>query len=306
MMDNKTEILEEAVTFTIEENTIIESTTPGYIQDSTRAYLQQINRIPLLTLEEEKNLCARIANGDECARERLAEANLRLVVSVAKKYINRTKIPFLDLIQEGNMGLMRAIDKFNPALGFKFSTYAVWWIKQAISRAVVEQSRAIRLPTHIIEQLSRMGRVTQEIFQETLQEPTVAQIAERMGLSEEKVRELQAIVKEPVSIDQTISEDEDATIGDLIADEEDESPIEKLFQEDVRNKLKTVLETLDRREMDVLLRRYGIGYQKAQTLEEIGSHYKLTKERIRQIEEKALKKMRNPMRTKMLRECLEV
>lgn len=305
-MDNKAEILEEAVTFTIEENTMIENVSSGYIQDSTRAYLQQINRIPLLTLEEEKNLCLRAANGEQFARERLAEANLRLVVSVAKKYINRTKIPFLDLIQEGNVGLMRAIDKFNPALGFKFSTYAVWWIKQSISRAVVEQSRAIRLPTHIIEQLSKMGRVTQEIFQETLQEPTIAQIAERMGLSEEKIRELQAIVKEPVSIDQTISEDEDATIGDLIADEEDESPIDKLFQEDIRNKLKTVLETLDKREMDVLLRRYGIGYQRAQTLEEIGSYYQLTKERIRQIEEKALKKMRNPMRTKMLRECLEV
>lgn len=305
-MDNKAEILEEAVTFTIEENTIIENVSSGYIQDSTRAYLQQINRIPLLTLEEEKNLCLRAANGEQFARERLAEANLRLVVSVAKKYINRTKIPFLDLIQEGNVGLMRAIDKFDPTLGFKFSTYAVWWIKQSISRAVVEQSRAIRLPTHIIEQLSKMGRVTQEIFQETLQEPTIAQIAERMGLSEEKIRELQAIVKEPVSIDQTISEDEDATIGDLIADEEDESPIDKLFQEDIRNKLKTVLETLDKREMDVLLRRYGIGYQRAQTLEEIGSYYQLTKERIRQIEEKALKKMRNPMRTKMLRECLEV
>lgn len=277
----------------------------GYLPDATRAYMNSISRIPLLTAEEEQCLGERIKQGDVEARNKMIESNLRLVVSIAKKYLHRTKISFLDLIQEGNMGLMKALDKWDYTLGYKFSTYAVYWIKQAISRAVVENSRSIRIPMHIIEQLSKMSKVSQEIYQATLREPTAAEIAEKMGLEVEKVKELQAIVKDPVSIDQTINEEDDVTIGDLVADEED--PIlDDIFKEEVADKVETVLQTLDSREADILRRRYGLNRQKAQTLEEIGKDYQLTKERIRQIEEKALRKLRNPMRAGLLRECLEI
>lgn len=277
----------------------------GYLPDATRAYMNSISRIPLLTFEEEQALGARLAQGDEAAREKLIESNLRLVVSIAKKYLHRTSIPFLDLIQEGNIGLMRAVDKFDYSKGYKFSTYATYWIKQSISKVVVEQSRTIRVPVHIIEQLSKMGKVTNELYQELKREPTTLEIAARMGIDADKVKELQTIVKEPVSIDQSINDEDDATLGDLVADEI-ESPLESLFQEEVSRRIKSVLSTLDNREADILARRYGLNNQKAQTLEEIGQEYKLTKERIRQIEEKALKKLRNPLRAKMLRECLEV
>ena len=278
----------------------------GYLPDATKAYLNSIRSIPLLTYEEEQKLGEKMAQGDVFARNKMVESNLRLVVSIAKKYINRTKIPFLDLIQEGNIGLMRAAEKFDYTLGYKFSTYATYWIKQSISRAVAIQSRSIRVPMHVIEQLSKMGRVTSEIFQETHQEPTPAQIAERMGIEVEKVRELQAIIKEPVSIDQSINEEDDATIGDLIADDSIESPLKDLYQEDVRNSVRAVLQTLETREAEVITMRYGLGGTKTKTLEEIGKQYGLSKERIRQIEEKALRKLRNPMRAGMLRECLEV
>ena len=278
----------------------------GYLPDATKAYLNSIRSIPLLTYEEEQKLGEKMAQGDVFARNKMVESNLRLVVSIAKKYINRTKIPFLDLIQEGNIGLMRAAEKFDYTLGYKFSTYATYWIKQSISRAVAIQSRSIRVPMHVIEQLSKMGRVTSEIFQETHQEPTPAQIAERMGIEVEKVRELQAIIKEPVSIDQSINEEDDATIGDLIADDSIESPLKDLYQEDVRNSVRAVLQTLETREAEVITMRYGLGGTKTKTLEEIGKQYGLSKERIRQIEEKALRKLRNPIRAGMLRECLEV
>lgn len=277
----------------------------GYLPDAAHAYLRQISRIPLLTAEEEKEICALVAKGNEAARNKLIESNLRLVVSVAKKYISRTKIPFLDLVQEGNIGLIRATEKFNPELGYKFSTYAVWWIKQSISRAVVEQSRAIRLPTYVIEQLTKLGRVNLELYQELKREPTISEIAARMGIEESKVKELQAIIKEPVSIDQSINDEDDATIGDLVADESYEAPIENVFKEHVTKRVKEVLLTLDDREADVISRRYGLYSTKPQTLEEIGKVLGITKERVRQIEDKALRKLRNPMRTEMLKECLE-
>lgn len=278
----------------------------GYLPDATKAYLNSIRNIPLLTYEEEQKLGAKMAQGDVFARNKMVESNLRLVVSIAKKYINRTKIPFLDLIQEGNIGLMRAAEKFDYTLGYRFSTYATYWIKQSISRAVAIQSRSIRVPMHVIEQLSKMGRITSEIFQETHQEPTPAQIAERMNIEVEKVRELQAIIKEPVSIDQSINEEDDATIGDLIADDSIESPLKDLYQEEMRNSVQAVLQTLDAREAEVITMRYGLGGTKTKTLEEIGKQYGLSKERIRQIEDKALRKLRNPIRADMLRECLEV
>jgi len=275
------------------------------LPDATKAYMNSISKLPLLTIEQEQELGARLAQGDENARRQLIEGNLRLVVSIAKKYLHRTKIPFLDLIQEGNVGLMKAVEKWDYTMGFKFSTYATYWIKQSISKMVVEQSRAIRIPTHVIEQLSKMSHVTGELIQELHRDPSAAEIAERMGVEEKKVKDLQAIVKDPISIDQNINEEDDVTIGDLVADDSVESPIEDIYQQEVALKVKSVLSTLEEREADIIARRFGIGYRKAQTLEDIGLAYGLSKERIRQIEEKAMRKLRNPMRTGMLKECLE-
>ena len=228
----------EVTDLTIENEKEIEVGELTHLPDATKAYMTSISQIPLLTFEEEQELGARILNGDKCARERLISANLRLVVSIAKRYLHRTRIPFLDLIQEGNMGLMRAVDKFDYTKGYKFSTYATYWIKQSISKVVVEQSRAIRVPMHAIEQLSKLSRVSNELIQEFHREPTVAEIAKRMGVDEKKVKELQAIVKDPISIDQTINEEEDATLGDLVADDSVESPIEELHREEISDKIK--------------------------------------------------------------------
>jgi RNA polymerase primary sigma factor len=276
------------------------------VMEATRAYLKEISKNPLLTAEEEQLLGARIKAGDESAREKLMSANLRLVVSIAKNYVHRTRIPLLDLIQEGNIGLATAVDKWDYSLGYRFSTYATWWIKQAISKSVTDNSRAIRIPTHIIDQLSKLGKVTNELFQALHREPTVIEIAEKMQLTEKKIRELQAIVKDPISIDQTLNDEDEATVGDLIADDSIESPIEDLYHEEVTQKVETVLASLEKREADILRRRYGFNNGRPQTLEEVGAAYGLSKERIRQIEERALKKLRNPLRASALRELLEV
>lgn len=305
-MEDNVMILEVTEDFKInEEENVIDEKSFGAIPDSTRAYIRAIGRIPLLTFEEEQELGKRIAEGDEAARNRLIESNLRLVVSIAKKYISRTSIPFLDLIQEGNIGLVHAVEKFDYKRGLKFSTYATYWIKQAISKAIATNSRTIRIPTHIIEALSKMNAATRELFQELKREPTIAEIALYMGESEKKVKELSAIVKEPISMESTIGDDEESSIGDLVADDE-EAPIEALYQEQVHNTIKSVLSTLEPREADIISMRFGIGYPAPRTLEEIGAHYSLSKERIRQIEAMALKKLRNPMRTGVLKEFLRI
>lgn len=288
------------------ENENLEFNTSICVPEATRAYIGSISKIPLLTQEQEQELGRRLAQGDKKAREELIQSNLRLVVSIAKKYNGKSaKIPFLDLIQEGNIGLMKAVDKWDYTLGYRFSTYATYWIKQSISKALLDQSRAIRIPVHIIEKLSKMAKVTNELTIELGREPSIKEIAERMGEEESKVKEWRAIVKDPVSIDQRINEDDEATLGDLVADEEDISPIEEIHQEQVTQKVTDVLLTLETREADVIRRRFGIG-MRAQTLEEVGQDYGLSKERIRQIEEKAMRKLRNPMRAGMLKECLEI
>ena len=287
-------------------NAEFEIETTNYVPEAIKSYINAISQIPLLSLEEEQSLGERIKEGDEEAKTQLAESNLRLVVSIAKHYVHRTRIPFLDLVQEGNIGLMRAVDKWDYSLGYKFSTYATYWIKQSISKVITEQSRAIRVPIHAIEQLSKMNKITNELFQELHREPIAAEIAERMGVTIEKVKELQNIVKEPVSIDQTINDEEDATVADLVADTSIESPLVDLHKEEVCRKIQDVLSTLEEREADILCRRYGILNNRPQTLEEVGNAYGLSKERIRQIENKALNKLRHPIRANMLKDYLEV
>ena len=278
---------------------------PGnYMPTAAQAYMNSIAKQPLLTFEEEQELGAKIAQGDTAAKERLIESNLRLVVSVAKKYISRTKISFLDLIQEGNLGLINAVDKFDYTKGYKFSTYAHWWIRQSISKAVSEQSRTIRVPMHIIEGLSKLNTASRKLFQELKREPTVAELAVATGFEEKKVRELQGVVKEPVSLDSTVNDDDDTTVGDLVADEAAD-PIENIYKEEVNKIIETVLSTLDEREAEVIKLRYGLDNGSPLTLEDVGKRFQLTKERIRQIEAKALKKLRNPIRANMLKECLE-
>jgi RNA polymerase primary sigma factor len=280
--------------------------TTVVMPDATKAYMRAIGKLPLLTYEQEQELGKLVAQGNAEAKKRLIEGNLRLVVSIAKKYQGKsTKLSFLDLIQEGNLGLMKAVEKWDYSLGYKFSTYATYWIKQSMSKAMVDQSRAIRIPPHIIEKLSKLSKVTNELTITLNREPTIKEIAAKMGEEEENIKKWRAIIKDPVSIDQRINDEDEATLGDLIADEDEVSPIEDIHQEQVSKTIHEVLSTLEAREADVIMRRFGLNNYKAQTLEDIGRDYGLSKERIRQIEEKAMRKLRNPMRAGMLKECLE-
>jgi RNA polymerase primary sigma factor len=274
------------------------------IDDPVRMYLKEIGRIPLLTAEEEVELAKRIEAGDEEARRHLAEANLRLVVSIAKRYVGRGML-FLDLIQEGNLGLLKAVEKFDYRKGYKFSTYATWWIRQAITRAIADQARTIRIPVHMVETINKLVRIQRQLLQELGRDPLPEEIAEEMDISEERVREIMKIAQEPVSLETPIGEEEDSHLGDFIEDEDALAPAEAASFLLLKEQLEDVLETLTPRERDVLRLRFGLDDGKARTLEEVGQKFKVTRERIRQIEAKALRKLRHPSRSKKLKDYLE-
>jgi len=274
------------------------------IDDPVRMYLKEIGRVPLLTAEEEVELAKRIEQGDEEAKRRLAEANLRLVVSIAKRYVGRGML-FLDLIQEGNLGLIKAVEKFDYRKGYKFSTYATWWIRQAITRAIADQARTIRIPVHMVETINKLIRVSRQLLQEYGREPTPEEIAEKMGISEERVREIMKIAQEPISLETPIGEEEDSHLGDFIEDEEALAPAEAASFMLLKEQLEGVLDSLTPREKKVLRLRFGLDDGRSRTLEEVGKEFGVTRERIRQIEAKALRKLRHPSRSKKLKDYLE-
>lgn len=278
---------------------------PGIkINDPVRMYLKEIGRVPLLSADDEIELAIRIENGDEEAKRRLAEANLRLVVSIAKRYVGRGML-FLDLIQEGNMGLIKAVEKFDHQKGFKFSTYATWWIRQAITRAIADQARTIRIPVHMVETINKLIRVSRQLLQELGREPSPEEIAVEMELSTEKVREIMKIAQEPVSLETPIGEEDDSHLGDFIEDQEALAPADAAAYELLKEQLEDVLDTLTEREENVLRLRFGLDDGRTRTLEEVGKVFGVTRERIRQIEAKALRKLRHPSRSKRLKDFLE-
>ena len=281
------------------------SVPPGVkINDPVRMYLKEIGRVNLLSAEEEVKLALRIEQGDEEAKRSLAEANLRLVVSIAKRYVGRGML-FLDLIQEGNMGLIKAVEKFDHRKGFKFSTYATWWIRQAITRAIADQARTIRIPVHMVETINKLVRVQRQLLQDLGREPTPEEIGEDMDLTPEKVREILKIAQEPVSLETPIGEEDDSHLGDFIEDQEATSPSEHAAYELLKEQLEDVLDTLTDREENVLRLRFGLDDGRTRTLEEVGKVFGVTRERIRQIEAKALRKLRHPSRSKRLKDFLE-
>ena len=273
------------------------------INDPVRMYLKEIGQIKLLSLEEEGELADRIMAGDEEAKNTLAEANLRLVVSIAKRYVGRGML-FLDLIQEGNIGLMKAVDKFDVSKGYKFSTYATWWIRQAITRAIADQARTIRVPVHMVETINKLARVQRQLTLELNREPSEDELAKKMGTSVEKVREIYKISQDPVSLETPIGEEDDSHLGDFIKDERNLSPEEFATNEMLKEEISQVLETLTEREEKVIRLRFGLEDGKPRTLEEVGQMFGVTRERIRQIEAKALRKLRHPSRSRKLRDYM--
>jgi len=271
--------------------------------DPVRMYLKEIGKIPLLSPEEEIDLAIRMSEGDEEAKRRMAEANLRLVVSIAKRYVGRGML-FLDLIQEGNLGLIKAVEKFDYTKGYKFSTYATWWIRQAITRAIADQARTIRIPVHMVETINKVIRVSRQLLQELGHDPSPEEIAEEMGMPVEKVRDILKIAQEPVSLETPIGEEEDSHLGDFIPDEDASEPSEAASFTLLKEQLMSVLSTLTPREEKVLRLRFGIEDGRTRTLEEVGKEFNVTRERIRQIEAKALRKLRHPSRSKKLRDFL--
>ena len=274
------------------------------IDDPVRMYLKEIGKIPLLKPHEEVELAKRMLEGDEIAKQRLVEANLRLVVSIAKRYVGRGML-FLDLIQEGNLGLIKAVEKFDYVRGFKFSTYATWWIRQAITRAIADQARTIRIPVHMVETINKLIRVSRQLLQELGRDPKPEEIAKEMEMSEEKVREIMKIAQDPVSLETPIGEEEDSHLGDFIPDEDALAPAEAAAYSLLKDQIEEVLGSLNEREQKVLKLRFGLEDGRARTLEEVGKEFDVTRERIRQIEAQALRKLRHPSRSKKLRDYLD-
>lgn len=274
------------------------------IDDPVRMYLKEIGKIPLLKPHEEIEYAKRMLEGDEIAKQRLVEANLRLVVSIAKRYVGRGML-FLDLIQEGNLGLIKAVEKFDYERGFKFSTYATWWIRQAITRAIADQARTIRIPVHMVETINKLIRVSRQLLQELGRDPKPEEIAKEMDMSEEKVREIMKIAQDPVSLETPIGEEEDSHLGDFIPDEDALAPAEAAAYSLLKDQIEEVLGSLNEREQKVLKLRFGLEDGRARTLEEVGKEFDVTRERIRQIEAKALRKLRHPSRSKKLRDYLD-
>lgn len=274
------------------------------LEDPVRMYLKEIGKVPLLTAEEEMELAVRMEEGDEAAKKRLSEANLRLVVSIAKRYVGRG-MQFLDLIQEGNLGLIKAVEKFDYRKGYKFSTYATWWIRQAITRAIADQARTIRIPVHMVETINKLIRVQRQLLQEYGREPLPEEIAKEMHMPLDRVREIQKIAQEPVSLETPIGEEEDSHLGDFIQDDHIPVPAEQAAYTLLKEQINEVLDTLTERERNVLKLRFGLDNGRGRTLEEVGREFNVTRERIRQIEAKALRKLRHPSRSKKLRDYLE-
>ena len=274
------------------------------IDDPVKVYLKEIGRVPLLSAEEEVELAIRMSEGDVAAKKRLSEANLRLVVSIAKRYVG-SGMQFLDLIQEGNLGLIKAVEKFDHTKGFKFSTYATWWIRQAITRAIADQARTIRIPVHMVETINKVKKVNSQLLHENGHEPTNEQIAEKLEMPVEKVREIMRVAQEPVSLETPIGEEEDSHLGDFIPDEDAPAPSDVASHTMLKEQLAEVLSTLTPREEKVLRLRFGLEDGRSRTLEEVGKEFNVTRERIRQIEAKALRKLRHPSRSKKLKDFLE-
>ena len=302
ILDNDDDIIltEEDEVEIIDDVDVLEGVST---EDPVRMYLKEIGNVPLLTTEQEVELAKRVEAGDEEAKKQLTEANLRLVVSIAKKYVGRG-MPFLDLIQEGNMGLMKAVDKFDYTKGYKFSTYATWWIRQAITRGIADTGRTIRVPVHMVETINKTLRMTRTLLQELGREPTPEEVAERLNVSGSRVREVLKISRDPVSLDTPIGEEDDSHLGDFIEDDSALSPADSAAFSMLRAELSTALESLTERERQVVKLRFGLEDGRARTLEEVGKEFNVTRERIRQIEAKALRKLRHPSRSKRLKDFL--
>ncbi len=302
--DEKEALAEEGLDFDTDLDPDQAASKNLSVDDPVRMYLKEIGKVPLLTADEEIELAKRMEEGDEEAKKRLCEANLRLVVSIAKRYVGRGML-LLDLIQEGNLGLIKAVDKFDYTKGYKFSTYATWWIRQAITRSIADQARTIRIPVHMVETINKLIRVSRQLLQELGREPSPEEIAEEMGISVDKVREIQKVAQEPVSLETPIGEEEDSHLGDFIPDEDVPQPVEAAAFSLLKEQLNEVLDTLTDREQKVLKLRFGLDDGRARTLEEVGKEFDVTRERIRQIEAKALRKLRHPSRSKKLKDYLE-
>ncbi len=303
LLPSDTELLNMEEQIPEDLSTLDESVEEAATTDPVRMYLKEIGKIPLLSAEEELELARKISEGDEEAKKRMVEANLRLVVSVAKHYLGRG-MQLLDLIQEGNMGLLKAVEKFDYTKGYKFSTYATWWIRQSITRAVADQARTIRIPVHMVETINRVSRTSRSLVQELGREPTLFEISEHLGISEEKIAEVMKIAQDPVSLETPVGEEDDSHLGDFIPDSEVAEPAESASYNMLRQQLNEVMQTLSPRECKVLRLRFGLEDGRAHTLEEVGKEFDVTRERVRQIEAKALRKLRHPSRSKLLKDFL--